>query len=228
MSSKKSKIKSEPKPEQISEEFISKSEFARRLKIARNTVIKAIREERIQECTEGEHKGKIEFHSQKIAFEENRDSSKDRSSSNQEDDNFNDSSSQQNPSKLQDIIQSKPKITLTEARKLYLAEQTRQKKLQNDLAERKVVEIQIVEEILFKATRLLRDNTFQIFPRVIPLWAGALQNHILKSITGKIPEEHLKTIIASITIQDLERLSSDLWNTEVTRILEDFSHASKL
>lgn len=227
MSLKKSKSKKDSLPE---EEFISKSEFARRLGVARNTIIKAIKEERISEVNEGAHKGKIEFHSQKIEFELNRDSAKDRSIP--KEDNSNPASTiQPDPSQASNPnldSNGKIKLTLTEARKLYLAEQTRQKKLQNDIAERKVVDMQTVEELLFKATRLLRDNTFQIFPRVIPLWAGALQDHVLRSITGKIPEEHLKTIISSITIQDLERISSDLWNKEVTRILEDFSSATEL
>ncbi|MCZ8345152.1 MAG: hypothetical protein O9346_01935 [Leptospiraceae bacterium] len=227
MSLKKSKSKKDSLPEQ---EFISKSEFARRLGVARNTIIKAIKEERIREVNEGSNKGKIEFHSQKIEFELNRDSSKDRSS-NKEDNSNSESTIQLDPSQASNPNvdpNGKIKLTLTEARKLYLAEQTRQKKLQNDIAERKVVDMQTVEELLFKATRLLRDNTFQIFPRVVPLWAGALQDHVLKSITGKIPEEHLKLIISTISIQDLERISSDLWNKEVTRILEDFSSASKL
>jgi transcriptional regulator with XRE-family HTH domain len=193
-----------PKPE-----FISQAEFARRLGINKSTVSRALQQERISLIPDGEHKGKLQWPECRDQFERTKDEAKSRT--------------QTNANPIPTPANSIDDENLVEKRKKYLDEQIRQKKRLNDLEDQKVVFADIAYDILFKGSRLLRDNIYQIYPRVIPIWAGQIQNEIIKNLKG-VPEQYHHIILQNINTGLLESISRQLWTEESTRILEELQN----
>jgi len=180
-------------------EFVSQSDFARRMGVNLSTVKKALASGRIQKRKDG----KIDWSVQSKLWKENADHSKYRGD--EEDQNGGGRSALAN-------------VRL--ARETYNAQL---KKIEIDRLSSKLIERDPTREAIFNYTRGIRDGVLRIPGRVASRLTAELEELIAKAIKKKLGKS-AGSILSQLDSDTIYRLVLAVWDSESKSILESLAN----
>jgi len=186
----------------LAAEWITPTEFARRVGVAQKNVLKAIANGRIEA---GPNK-KLDWKTQSIAWEENRDPSKER----------------EIPSASSGSSQ------YAQVRAAQTAWSARMKQLQFEKASGKLIEKSLVVASIRKFSSHVRDSISQIPDRVSSHVTAEIESHFGKVLRKSLSKSDAEKLLKEIHSDVIYAIVHKAWDEESRALLEEMSNGQIL